>query len=294
MQHANTDVELGQGYRVESLCVQDATGAQADIPIQVTGVNPTLPNFAVEAQEMLFTVPDADLTDRQVIFSADTKNVNLRTAHDSIYPTPVSGDEVTCTIYAGVIVRSTSSSLPAFDVGSWPAGVILNLVVLGRIEGAGGPGGNGGTNGNGFNGSVGGPALYTRYPINLDVSSGGEIWGGGGGGGGGAAFSSTSGGGGAGGGAGDVGGLGGLGGTGSQYNGSAAGNGFPTSAGAGGPGGLNAGAGGDGGGPGLPGANGGSSFTYIRGTGGLAGASIDGVSFCTINGTGDRRGGEIN
>lgn len=296
MQHANTDVELGLGYRLEAYCVQDATGAQDDIALQVTRVNPTLPNFAVEAEEMLFTVPDADLADRQVIFGADSRNVNLRTAHDSIYPTPVSGDVVTCTIYSGVTIGSSSPLVPAFDVGSWPSGVIVNVVVQGTIEGAGGLGGLGGTAGNGFPAGDGGIALYTRYSINLDLSSGGYLWGGGGGGGGGASFNPVSGGGGGGGGAGDTYGLGALGGTGSSYNGSGAGNGTRTTAGAGGPGGLAAGTGGDGGGPGLPGSDGGNSryLGFLGGAGGDAGAAIDGVSHCTITGTGDRRGGQIN
>lgn len=50
------------------------------VPIQVTRLNPTLPYFAVEAEEMLFRVPDVDLSDRKVIFDANSFNINLRTS----------------------------------------------------------------------------------------------------------------------------------------------------------------------------------------------------------------------
>lgn len=298
--YADSDIELGQGYRVESFCVQDATGAQDAIPIQVTRINPGPDRLAAEAEEMLWTAPADDLTDRQIIFDANNYNVNLRTAYDSIYPAPVSGDEVTCTIYAGVIIGSTSAALRAFDVGSWPAGITINLVVLGRIEGTGGAGGQGGSSGNGFAAGNGGPALYTRYAINLDLSSGGEIWGGGGGGGGGASDRpGQRGGGGGGGGAGVVGGPGALGGTGLSYNGFGGTSGGAASVGFGGAGGQGggslAGNGGNGGGPGLSGASGGNGEGfYSGGAGGSAGSAIDGVSYCTITGTGDRRGGQIN
>ncbi|PPQ17971.1 hypothetical protein CV770_18565, partial [Bradyrhizobium sp. AC87j1] len=138
--YAMTDVELGQGYRVESLCVQDATGAQSDIPIQTTRVNPGPDRFTVEAEEMLWSAPDQDLSNRQIVFDASTFNVNLRGAHDSIYPAPQAGDVVTATINAGVIIGSTSTALPAFNVGSWPVGVTINIVLNGSVQGMGGTG----------------------------------------------------------------------------------------------------------------------------------------------------------
>lgn len=307
--YAETDVAIGRGYRVESFCVQDATGAQSDIPIQVTRLNPGPERFSVEAEEMLWTAPDADLTNRQIIFDANINNINLRSSHDSIYPAPVSGDEVTCIINSGVTVGSVSTALLAFDVGSWPTGVILNLFINGRIQGCGGSGGVGdGNGGAGFSGGAGGPALYTRYPINVDVSSG-AIWGGGGGGGGGCGgllgSLNVGGGGGGGGGAGQLTGAGAN--AGGHTYGTAGSNGAAgtaTAGGAGGAGGSGGGggggggsaasAGGSGGGPGSAG-SGGSGGATIPGAGGAAGSAIDGISFISLTlGGGSILGSQIN
>ncbi|WP_051057058.1 hypothetical protein, partial [Bradyrhizobium yuanmingense] len=254
--HASTDVQLGVGYRVEADCVQDATGAGADIPIQVTRLNPGPDMFVVEAEEMLWTAPAADTGTRYVIFDANNFNINLRSSHDSIYPLAQSGDVVNCIINAGVIIGSSSTSLGAFDVGTWPAGVTINLIVRGRIQGAGGRGGRGGTPSepDGLAGGQGGTALFTRQAINLDLSSGGEVWGGGGGGGGGGMPQIPYPGAGAGGGGGGAGMVPGDGGA--ATGGTAATSGLPGSAVAGGGGGNavgGAGSGGAGGGPALAG-----------------------------------------
>ncbi|MCA1418575.1 hypothetical protein, partial [Bradyrhizobium sp. BRP23] len=177
---ASTDVQLGVGYRVEADCVQDATGAGADIAIQVTRYNPWIDGTStIEAEEMLWSAPVADTGTRYVIFDANNFNINLRTSHDSIYPPAQSGDVVNCIVNAGVIIGSTSVETPGFDVGSWPAGVTVNLIVKGRLQGAGGRGGRGGTQAepDGEAGRAGGRALYTRQAITLDLSSGGEVWG---------------------------------------------------------------------------------------------------------------------
>lgn len=300
MRYAETDVELAGGYRVESFCVQDATGAQSDIPIQVTRLNPGPDKFSVEAQEMLFSAPAVDLTNRLVTVDADNLNINLRTAHDSLYPPAAAGDTVTCVIYSGVVVGSVSAALPALDIGSWPVGVNIILQLFGTLQGRGGGGGKGGSNpgSGGFPGTLGGPALYTRFPIDLEFPVGSKLWGGGGGGGGGGAR--LGGGGGGGGGMGKNPGNGNNGGTGPDGDG-----GFGTAAtfssvGAGGAGGgssLPGGAGGPGGGPGLVGSNGVTvpGAGGAPGVGGAAGAAIDGDSFVTttISG-GDLRGPTIN
>jgi hypothetical protein len=275
MRYADTDAVLGQGYRVESFCVQDATGALSDIPIQVTRLSLAPDRFIVEAEEMLFTAPDVDLANRIIIFDANNYNIDLRVSHDSIYPAPVSGDVVTCTVNASVIIGSVDAAVPAFAVGSWPAGVVIHLVVLGRIQGKGGRGGAGGLASGGDDGGI---ALYARFAINMDVAAG-AVWGGGGGGGG----SPTGGGGG--GGAGQDPGLGG-----GSSAGSAGSPGTATSGGTGGaPGGIGA-PGADGGGPGIAG-DGGGAFTFA---GGQAGAAIDGISFIAVTGPGDIRGVQIN
>lgn len=298
--HASTDALLGIGYRVEADCVQDASGAAASIPIQVTRLNPGPDMFVVEAEEMLWTAPAADTGSRYVIFDANNFNINLRSSHDSIYPTPQSGDVVTCVVNAGVTIGSVSKDLVAVDVGSWPAGVTVILIVRGRIQGAGGRGGRGGTptEPNGEAGQQGGNALFTRRAISLDISSGGQIWGGGGGAGGGGMPAILYPGAGAGGGGGGAGAYPGVGGN--ATGGTAAIGGTAGTAldgGAGGPGHIG-GAGGTGGGPGLPGAighYGDGAAIYSPGAGGPPGAAIDGISYITLTlGAGDIRGSQVN
>lgn len=310
MRFAETDAQLGIGYRVQSDCVQDATGAQDDIPIQVTRLNPGADKFTVEAEEMLWTAPAADTGVRTIIYDASNQNRNLKTTHDSLYFPAESGDVVNCIINSGVVISSANIDLPAFDVGIWPAGVIVTLIVNGRIAGAGGDGGNGGLGSgigvNGGNGNPGGVALYCRSPINLEFPSGAEIWGGAGGGGGGGGGSTNhlipaGGGGGGGGGGGRNAGAGGIGGNGvipgfsgsggTDFSGGGAGGGgnYPSTPGA---------PGGGAGGPGTAGSPGGSRAPFGGGTGGsggAAGAAIDGISYVTVTVSGGSQlGASIN
>lgn len=304
--YAETDVDLGEGYRVESFCIQDATGAQDQIPIQVTRVNPGPAQFLAEAEEMLFTAPDIDLTNRLVIIDADNLNINVRTSHDSIYPPAISGDTVTLRVNAGVVLGSSSTSVAALIIGSWPVGVIINVEVLGRVQGMGGQGGQGATSAVGGAGQLGGPALYTRFPINLFVASG-QIFGGGGGGGGGAGGgiggAHMGGGGGGGGGAGRNAGPGSPIGGGVYpmdrgENGTAGTSLVPGTGGARYPipppyrqGGFGA----NGGSMGLAGGAGGTTVDGAGGAGGAPGSAIDGISFVTVStGPGDIRGPQVN
>jgi hypothetical protein len=276
--------QLGVGYQITGWPFQDSNGAAIAIPAQITRINPRADIFEIEAEEISalgFSAFSPDV--HSVIIDSNSFNVNLRTMHDSLYGVPLSGQTVQCTINAGISVGTVSTGLVAFDVGTWPAGVTVRLIVLGRIQGAGGNGGIGrslGFNaGTGTPGNPGSTALYTRQAITLTDASG-QIWGGGGGGGGtssgGAAASGCGGGG-----AGNVPGTHG-GGDANTVHGS---DGTATTGGAGGIG-LNVG--GTGGGPGLAGGN--SVFA-----GGAAGAAIDGISFVTTSGgAGDRRGGQVN
>lgn len=295
--YADTDALVGVGYRVESGCVQDATGAASDIPIYVTRLNPGPATYSVESEEMLYSAPEADLTNRLVIIDANTNNVNLRTAHDSLYPEIEPGEAVTCIVNTGVIVGSTTRSEPALYIGPWPVGVTVNLIVLGLIIGAGGAGGPGGYETGGNAGQSAGTALYTRTNINLDAE-GGHIWGGGGGGGGGAGRGGFPlGAGGGGGGAGQTPGAGGA----ASYpsNPGSAGT-INTGGAAGASGNPSVAAGGAGGGPGQAGSPGGSTSGgvgtgFAGGVGGAAGAAIDGISYVTIvTSAGDVLGSMIN
>lgn len=276
---------LGSGYQVGGWSIQDAFGAPAFAPIQLTQVNPMSDKFIVEAEEMLFaTLDPADLTDRTIIIDSDVANVNLRTIHDSIFPEPVALESpsitVTCIVEEGVIVSSATTASPAFDVGDWPAGVRIVMIVNGRIQGAGGAGGSSGA------GGAGGTALYTREAIFLQDGDG-MIAGGGGGGGRGRQTISIPpqdiryGGGG---GAGRIAGAGGV-----VSGGSDNFNGAPGTLDAGGDGGV---LGGDGGDPGDAGSTGGGNNGSA---GGAAGRAVDGISFVTqVGPAGDRRGPEVN
>lgn len=281
---------LGGGYQLEGWPLQDADGVAVDVPIQITRVNPMAERFVVEADEMLSTftaTPDSPgAIPHTIVIDSDLMNVDMRTMHDSVYSTPVSGNLIICTINAGIVIGSTSTANPAFDVGTWPGGVSITLRVNGRIEGCGGMGGTGGlANGQQTVGLVGGTALYTRQAISVEYGVDSEIWGGGGGGGGGggsAYLGIQYSGGGGGGGAGRNGGAGGD----YTHLGGPSGPGAAGTDTAGGTGGINAihpfGNGGDGGGPGLSGSAGSAGNVYAGAAGGAAGAAIDGVSYRTV------------
>lgn len=264
---------MGGGYRLGSWVLQDASGAPSDVPIQVTRLRPTGPEIGVDAEEVLWSTPDDEVGERLIVVDVDSYNVNLRTAHDSLFPAAASGDTVKCRVAAGVIVGSTSTGAPALDIGSWPAGVTIELHLDGRIQGAGG---NGGTRPGTGAGAPGGPALYTRQAVAVTYGADAEIWGGGGGGAAGflMADGRIEGGGG---GAGSV--PGGPG----PYA-------YPGTTEAGGSGGYLGGfGGGAGGGPGLGGSNGFGSF------GGAAGTAVDGISYVTVAaGSADIRGATVN
>ncbi len=294
MRGSVTAPELGGGYQLQWHNLQDAFGARETVPIQVTRLLPGPAIIRVDAEEMRFTTIDQDdLTERLITIDFNTQNFNWKTAHDNLYPAIESGQTCTLVISAGAIIGSNSTASPALDVGTWPAGVTLNLEVVGRIEGAAGSGGRGASapSGTAVAGSPGGIALYTREAINLTDTSG-EIWGGGGGGGGGGR-SISSGGGGGGGGGGQLPGAGGIGGFGTPFDGAAGSPGTTEAAADGGLGGNGtATKGGFGGAPGVAGNAGGGTGAAA---GGVAGSSIDGISLITtIGGAGDRRGSQVN
>lgn len=261
----------GRGYFLASRILQTDTGEADLVPVQVVSVDPTPTAYEVEAEEMRFAIlDDDDLTNRVLTIDANDFNLNLRTIHDYSYPEPVSGDTVTFVIEAGVVVGSTSTTLPAIELGEWPSFTVPKIVLRGRIQGAGG---NGGWLFELF-GRPGGPALKLRQAATLQFEGGG-IWGGGGGG---VAYVSGDTVFGGGGGQGAVGGKGGPG----NGNGAAGTSEAP---------GVGFGMAGRGGGPGQAGRPSSSSGFA---TGGAAGAAIDGVSHATLTGTADIRGTQIN
>lgn len=274
---------LGGGYQVGSWPLQDATGAGELVPVQVTRVNAMADRLAVEAEEMRFVQYDPeDLANRVITIDVNSLNLVGRALHDALFPplTDWTGITVRFRVSNGVIVGSSSTAMPAFDVGDWSdvsGAPDITVEIIGRIQGHGGNGGPG--FGADRDGLPGGPALYTRIAVDLEMGSG-ELWGGGGGGGGAMDAPFPSGGGG--GGAGQIPGSGGA-----QFNSGGVGAPGTTEAGGNGPGG-----GGNGGGPGLNGQNG-TGFSGSS-AGGAAGLAIDGVSFVTIVTPGDLRGPTAN
>ena len=289
---------LCDGYQVAAPFLQDQYGAPADSPVQAVRLVAGPAIIEVEAEEMLLEGTfNTDPNVHTVIIDSNTNNFNLRTQHDALYGTPITGNEIVCIVSEGVIVGSTSAAAYAFDQGTWPGDVTVALEVNGRIQGKGG---NGGASGwrrsvsptsqiDPTDGDDGGTALKVRSTLAL--SGTGEIWGGGGGGGGGTFDIVTepggSAGGGGGGGQGSTRGSGGAG----RHDGDNGTDATTEAIGVGGNGDNGGTDGGDGGGPGDAGvdANNGPDGDPA-GDGGAAGKAIEGDSFVTETGTLDVQG----
>lgn len=226
-----------------------------------------------------------NVTDHKLSIRDERYNYNLREAHDDLYGTPEDGDVVTLTIYSNGAIGSKNAAEPAFTVGDWPAGVTVNIIHNGRIQGRGGDGGKGGYRGNvhdGEDGGAGGLAMDATGTQAVTISGQGEFFGGGGGGGGGGSDEGGGGsGGGGGGGAGQDGGDGGAHGNNVAHRSGKGGS--KDAAGGGGGGDDKAGNGGAGGGPAEAGSSGNSGTGGASGgAGGAPGAAITGVANLTF------------
>lgn len=261
---------LAGGYRFRYFGSQDEAGDSVNMPVQVVKLTPQADRYVAEAEEMLFTqFNPEDLTNRVITIDSDDYNINLRTLHDTLYPVPTIDDvpyvTLTVVVNSGVVVGSVANNQYSFIVGDWPVGFVINVHVNAgaKIQGAGG---NGATASGSLNvAQPGGPAFYTRFPINLYMFTGSRIGGGGGGG----TFTVIGGGGGTNGGCGGAGRIVGLGGT------PAGGGAFGTN------GTLDAGgtgAGCSGGGPGQAGQPN-PSLVAPYNAAGAAGVAVDGISY---------------
>lgn len=256
-------LNAGDTFTFQSRVFEDSQGdIEAPFNCLVTQIDTANGVTSCSAEEVIFDQVNPG-TDREIDITANVFDVNLRDVHDSIYTAPQSGDVITLNIFPGVIIGSTNYTA-ALDIGSWPAGVTINIDGTGRIEGRGADGA--------FNTALdGGDALLTTYAI--DIIGDVEIWSGGGGGGQ-ELVSGTP-----------VAGLPG----GGQLPGIDLNSGFSatTEAGAKNTSGIGPGDGGD------PGQDGGASKNSFN-PGGLAGNAINGVSFVTITGSPDVRGYQVN
>lgn len=317
------DLELSDG--------QNVTGDVDTVQHVVTRIDRGDFTAGVTTQSVVFYDQAEDGGVRIIYIENDDQNLNLRSVHDMLYSAPVGGSptqRIRFIVEDEVHIGSASSSLSALRTGSWPAGVVLELVNNGRIAGAGGTAGAGGNApssgvpiSDGSAGSRGGTAILAEYAIT--ITNNGQIYGGGGGGGGGGAaainayedptsyFSAASGAGGGGGQA-DETGLAAPGGASTDVVSPAGTNGNEDAAGEGGTGadgsqtsghgtvtGGNGGDGGDFGQAGDAGTAGvatpGLGFSYSEvsngGSGGPAGYYIEGIAFVTLaSPTGDVRG----
>jgi hypothetical protein len=159
-------VELGRASNAYISMDETAVRTLAGVP---TGVI-SLSDFYGKSNELVYNL------------SSTYQNANLRTIADGLGYT---GQVTTVKINVLNTITSSSTSIPAIEVGSWPAGVNLIVSISAYITGKGGAGG-------GYNapGGAGGHALKATNGISggsirVDMLSGGYLRAGGGGGGGG-------------------------------------------------------------------------------------------------------------
>jgi hypothetical protein len=194
--------ELSGSYNLKNLYVQDFTGAQQAMPVQVTSVNPGDSTITVNAEEVTFTEiipPEQNVVNLFPTPNYIGYNIYNRAAAE------IGGAPIAATV-VNVFV-SENFVLGSMTTGSgWPAGATINLYVQpgAKILGAGGNGGNGGsassiaeellfnktgrlfvtseTTTSPTSGTAGGTALEIFHPVN--ITNYGMIGGGGGGAGG--------------------------------------------------------------------------------------------------------------
>jgi hypothetical protein len=209
--------ELSGSYNLKNLYVQDFTGAQQALPVQVTSVNPGDSTITVNAEEVTFTEiipPEQNVVNLFPTPNYIGYNIFDRTVAE-LGSSPTSSTVVNVFVSENFVLGSmtTGGGAPPIGVGGWPTGATINLYVQPGAKILG-PGGNGGSGGSaiayrseyrlpptpGFptiynysisantttsptSGTAGGTALYLLHPINI-INNG--IIGGGGGGAGGA------------------------------------------------------------------------------------------------------------
>jgi hypothetical protein len=267
---------LADFVRINSRQYQDFYGNNQDLLLQIVKRKEVLvgTTWAFTARQFAFS--SNDKPDRPVDIAVDTWDLDLKAAHDEQYGPAISGDVVTITIKAGVLVTASTTSLYAItNPSTWAAGVIVRLVIEPGAIVAGIAGNGAGyslTIPYNYDATNGGDALLADFPIaieNLGIIGGGGGGGGrgDGGGGGGAPY--------------------GIGGGNLVGLGTPSTNGGLTTGGTGGiyiPGQY----GGDGGGLGANGQDGVSPYDYT--TGGIAGDAVHGNSYITWIATGTRYG----
>lgn len=182
---------LGSSILLSHWMLVDDEGFITSVPVQITSTDISDPTMVKVLAEEANFIEQPDLGggtgtggtgDRYIYVDVAALNVNLRSLHDAIYTTPDS-DTVAIFVVNATIGGARDSSSPAMNVGDWPVGADVRLVLNAEL---GSPGGRGGTytpNGTPSGLQVapgnGGTALYTRFPITVTNNS--TIYAGGGG-----------------------------------------------------------------------------------------------------------------
>ena len=276
--------DVGQSINLFSRVIQDDAGNEVSVPVTIISRQDDWRGYQIEGEEFRIQPLDPDAPDEITLPDFDetaTSNTVLRDVYDASRALPPTADTIIRFIVPSTVTVGGVVFGPTISTGSWPAGATITLINNGKILGRGGDGGFVNDSILQANGLPGATAIKATFPITIINNN---LIGGGGGGG---ALGSLSGGplvfpGGGGGGAGRANGKGGsypL--PGSILTGQ---DGTDTDGGAGG--GIVA-PGGDGGDLGQAG---GSSPS---GSGGAAGAAIDGSAFVTLSVAGDIRGAQI-
>jgi hypothetical protein len=106
----------------------------------------------------------------EIDITTNQTDYNLRTEYDLVHPTPSASTVLNVYVRNGVVINSSATTIPAFDVGSWPVGANINLFVNGTIKGSGGDGGSDGS----LDGGDGGDAFLTTFPVSIDFENQGS------------------------------------------------------------------------------------------------------------------------
>lgn len=185
------EVWVGSFAQIKNRRSVDDIGRVRPVNIQVLSANESRPGslYSYMGQEFVFEQP-VDPLAIPLRVSASVNNLNLRTFYETFRGAPPSTGEITIIIRSGVRIGATGVNAYAINVGSWPVGIVLNLIIESGALAAG-RGGRGGNSGSisgvsvfdSENGQDGGSCLLAARPIN--ITNLGVLAGGGGGGGGG-------------------------------------------------------------------------------------------------------------
>ncbi|HEX5277555.1 MAG TPA: hypothetical protein VFW42_07805 [Fluviicoccus sp.] len=187
------DLRVGDIFRAQTRYLQAADGSKNELAFEVIEAQEERAGHLIRyrAQSMPADIPLVG--EYSIVFSADEFDVVLYDVFMLEYGVPTSAVTLAVEIQSGVLISATSTSIPAFRVGTgWPDGTVITLVNAGTIAGRGGDGGHGGSASLTLisaptAGGDGGPGLdATDWPMEIDNTSGIISGGSGAGGGGGA------------------------------------------------------------------------------------------------------------